>query len=89
MMTLLITAAALVGTTSTATMTGPAEGAETETIVVEGRPSEGDWVMPKLDYDEPASCPAFVETEIPGFGALRLRNSCAEDRTEEWRLFQY
>ena len=89
MMTLLFAAAALAGTTSSATMTGPAEGAETETIVVEGRSSEGDWVMPKLDYDEPASCPAFVETEIPGFGALRLRNSCAGDRPEEWRLFRY
>jgi hypothetical protein len=86
MMTLLIAAAALAETTSIST--GPAGSTEIDTIVVEGRRS-GNWEMPKLEYDEPASCPALVETEIPGFGVMRIRQRCASDQTEEWRPFHY
>ena len=84
MMTLLIAAAALADTS----MNGPPETGEIDTIVVEGRRS-GNWQMPKLEYDEPASCPALVEAEIPGFGVMRLRQRYASDQTEEWRPFHY
>ena len=89
MMSLLIAAAAVAGTSDMSTLSGPADDGAAETIVVEGRRSERDWELPKLTYDVPESCPALVETEIPGFGVLRLRKGCATDRTEEWRLFQY
>ncbi len=89
MMTFLIAAAAVAGTNDNSTMPGPTDDGVAETIVVEGRRSERDWEMPKLTYDVPEACPALVESEIPGFGVLRLRKSCATDRTEEWRLFQY
>jgi hypothetical protein len=71
------------------TVTGPLDGSPTESIVVEGHRSAQDWKLPKLDYDGPETCPAFVEREIPGFGAVRIRKSCAGDQAEEWRLFQY
>ena len=87
MIELLIAAAALADATSSSSI-GPSD-AETETVVVEGRRSARDWELPKLNYDEPADCPAFVESKIPDFGTLRVRKSCATDRTEEWRLFQY
>jgi hypothetical protein len=89
MMTFLIAAAAVVGTSDISAVSVPSDDGASETIVVEGRRSERTWEMPKLTYDVPDSCPALVETEIPGFGVLRLRKSCATDRTEEWRLFQY
>jgi hypothetical protein len=88
MMTLLIAAAAVAGSADVSATTGQADW-DLETIVVEGRRSERQWTLPKLEYDEPETCPAFVESEIPGFGLLRIRKSCATDRTEEWRLFQY
>ena len=84
MMTLLIAAAAMAETASASLRAEPVD-----TIVVEGRRSASDWEMPKLKYDEPESCPALIETEIPGFGTMRLRGSCASDRTEEWRPFHY
>ena len=87
MMTLLIAAAALAETANGSSLIGPADGIDT--IVVEGRRSAEDWELPKLDYDDPDGCPAFVETEIPGFGALRIRKRCTGDQSEEWRLFQY
>jgi hypothetical protein len=86
MMTFLIAAAALADATSSSSI-GPSD-ADTEIVVVEGHRSAHDWELPKLEYDEPASCPAFVETEIPGFGVMRLRRRCVGDQTEEWRLFQ-
>ena len=89
MMTFLIAAAAVAGTSDMSSVSGPADDGADETIVVEGRRSERDWEMPKLTYDVPEICLALVETEIPGFGILRVRKSCATDRTEEWRLFQH
>ena len=89
MISLLIAAAALAETANVSTVTGAVDAGGIETIVVEGRRAERDWEMPNLEYDEPENCPAFVETEIPGFGSLRIRKSCASDRTEEWRLFQH
>jgi hypothetical protein len=85
MMTLLIAAAALANTS----MNGPPETGEIDTIVVEGRRSSGKWEMPKLEYDAPTGCPALVETEIRGFGVMRIRQRCASDQTEEWRPFHY
>ena len=84
MMTLLIAAAAMAETSS---VSQPAE--PVDIIVVEGRRSGSAWELPKLKYDVPESCPAFLETEVPGFGTMRLRGSCASDRTEEWRPFHY
>jgi hypothetical protein len=89
MMTFLIAAVALAETTNSFSLIGPADEIEHDTIVVEGHRSAQDWQLPKLDYDEPDSCPAFVESEIPGFGVMRIRKRCAGDQTEEWRLFQY
>jgi len=89
MITIFIAAAALADTSGLASEAGPAADSNAETIVVEGRRSARSWDMPKLEYDEPASCPALVETEIPGFGVMRLRKRCAGDQAEEWRLFQY
>lgn len=88
MIALLIAAATLADTTGISSMNGSPDAGDVQEVVVEGRRSDRDWEMPKLEYDEPAICPAFVEAEIPGFGALRIRRSCATDRTEEWRLFQ-
>lgn len=89
MIAFLIAAAALADTAGISSTNGSAENAEVQEIIVEGARSERDWSLPKLQYDEPAVCPALVETEIPGFGALRIRKSCASDRTEEWRHFQH
>ena len=89
MMTILIAAAVLAEVTTGSSMAGPAELGEVETIVVEGRRLDRDWAMPKLEYDVPENCPALLETEIPGFGALRIAKICAGDRTEEWRPSQH
>ena len=85
---LLIAVSALAEATGMSAESGPAETGEIETILVEGRRSAGNWEMPDLQYDEPESCPAFVETEIPGFGVMRIRQRCASDQTEEWRPFR-
>lgn len=92
MIELLIGAAAMAEAPAGAAMIGPSNGdsqAE-QLIVVEGhRSASSRWTLPKLEYDEPEICPALVETDLPGFGVLRLRKDCATDRTEEWRVFPY
>lgn len=88
MMTLLIVAAALADTSSIATVTGAVEGGEAETIVVEGRRSEHDWVMPDLDYGPEEACPVLKETRLPGFGTVRFGLRCASRPTGEWIPFQ-
>jgi hypothetical protein len=89
MVELLLVALAMAEVTAGAGPTDPVDGDDIPVIVVEGRRSAHDWDLPKLEYGEPASCPALVETDIPGFGAVRIRKRCASDGTEEWRLFQY
>lgn len=89
MMTFLIVATALAEASASSSMAGPPETDEGQSIVVEGRRRARNWEMPKLEYHERAGCPSVVETEFPGFGTVRIRRSCAADRTEEWRLFQY
>lgn len=85
MLAYLIAAAALADASSSSSIS--LSDTDMETIVVEGRRS-GDWVMPKLDYDEPASCPVLIETQIPGFGVMRIKKRCAGDQAEQWRLYQ-
>jgi len=86
MITLLMAAASLAGPPNSQIV--PADAGEGQAIIVKGRRSSRDWKMPKLSYAESPSCPAFIETEIPGFGVMRVRSRCSSD-PKEWRLYQY
>lgn len=89
MLELLLAASAVAGVSASVESTDLHDLGEIPVVIVEGRRSANNWEMPELDYDEPAICPALVESELPGFGTMRIRRSCASDRSEEWRLFQY
>ena len=89
---LMITAAALAGASTSTTLIGPAADYDLRQgdIVVEGRSgAPHDWTMPALDYDEPDSCLAVIETQLPGFGTFSFGPDCSpqpSDRSGWWPL---